>query len=1139
MPKSHLPHFTVVLLLLLLGPVLLGQSNKGDRFLKSENYAAALAAFQSGLQDPTDQPLSHHGLANLYVTSGYTKYSTDSAYYHITQAYETLRKLNYKQRGKIAKKLNTTIINKKRVAIEALAFDEAVEKQTLAGWQHFLTYIKKPRFKQRRLAETERNKLLYQEALEIHDTDHYEAVLKKYRKTLAERTRYIYDQLQMRVFEGRLSEQGWEFFDSLIVRYPNNPYAQDSMRTEYSGIHGTGNLQAFKKFAKQYPKSPFSNLATDSLFQLVMRTKKLEEYEFFLYSYPEHRQINSMWQQFYALYKIQRPRLKDLQYFQQKYTFFPYKEKLVDDVEDVIGQEAAYLAKNGTYENCRDFLQIYGRRANVGGLWQQLFHLYRERYPSVRDIDRFESTYRDFPFPEMIKEAKEAAISAEYQAAMASGNTHDAQQFIKTYPDYALVDSLWLHWYTQEKQQDPKAFQTFSSKKDFPFPDLLRRDSTTYEAEKERILFEFANQFNNLELYRNFLKEFPQSSFKEKLEKNYEKLVAVSFLATEITTFLGHYPKSKRRAEFLALLFERYQDQGDLTGLESLAANYPGEIPTAELQKAIKIARQSAVLKKGYYSKADHKTFDAFIKAAAPAENAYDALFLMISRDFRYQNWEKAAGGVLQYETYFGDKSKSYSQLVDLLTAPASSLKRTRFSSTINTRAQEFEGVLTADGNKLYFTGRGRRDNLGGEDIFVSERQDNGWTQPSLVSELSSVGDNESVESISTDGQEMILFKSGILHQSQQTENGWTPPTPLPDEVNQAPWQADARLTADGQALLFAAEKSNGDIDLYVCERGEGGNWSAPIHLGPMINTPEVERSPFLAADMRTLYFSSEGHVGMGKLDVFVSRRLDDSWTNWSLPKNLGRKLNTKDHDWGYRIHSDGKTLLYSAANGRNLDIYQFNLPDNVQPDQVSTVSGLVFSLDSLPLTATITWTNLETKEVISTQKTDPASGSFFTTLPEESLYGYTIQTKGYLPKSGSIDLRGGRDNLKVEEYLASIEEMIGNDYALPVSNLFFATGSFEIEPTSFPSLQALAEAIQAGNFKISINGHTDDVGSTQNNLLLSRKRAQALRTYLIDQGCKPKQLIAEGYGESQPIVPNDSEASRAKNRRVELKILD
>ncbi|NRB49856.1 MAG: OmpA family protein [Saprospiraceae bacterium] len=1140
MPKSHLPRVTLIVFLLHFSLLTVGQSNKGDRFLKNRNFSAAYTAYQIGLQDPVDRPVSHFGLSRLFVAEGFSQYSTDSAYHHAALAYETMRKLQYKQRNKIAKKLNSSIISKHRVAVEALAFDEAIGKQTLEGWKHFLTYIKKPRFKQRRLAEKERNKLLYEEALKINTTDHYEKVLTEYRKNLAERTPSVFDQFRMRLFEGRLAEQGWDAFDSLAVRYPNNPYVQDSMRVAYSKVHGKGDLDAFKKFAKQYPASPFANLAKDSLYALVMQTKDLSEYEFFLYSYPDHVQIKPLWQRFYQLYKIQRPRLKDMQTFQQKYPLFPDKSQLEADVEEAIGSEAQMLAKNANYEQSRAFLEIYGERDNVEVLWRQLLPLYRQRYPGVKDVGRFASIHRDYPFPELIEVAKKTAIEDEYAIAIHSRYGHDARQFIKQFPDHPKLDSLWLHWYTLEKEKKPEAFLDFQDKTDFPFPDLLAKDAAIYEQEKERIRFEFANSSNKLVHYRGFLKDFPKSAFKTDLEPHYQRCVSVSHEPSEITAFVQYYPDNEAVDTLIKRLFVIYQDQGKASGLEKIKSDYPNLIEKERMEAALKLARQTERIKRTSYYPSTHKQFDEFIKATAPAASAFSALQSMVASDIKYRNWEKAAGKVITYQPFFGDKNPQYLQLLDLLTAPASTLKRRSFSSQINTTAQEFDGVLSADGQQIYFTGRGRKDNLGGEDIYMSERQEERWSSPILINNLSTRSDNESVESISIDGQEMILFKSGLLYYSQKTEEGWSVPQPLPEHINSTEWQADARLTADGKALLFAAQKSEGDLDIYVSERDETGNWGKPIHLGSTINTSKIDRSPFLAADMRTLYFSSEGHVGLGKLDVFVSERLDSTWTNWSLPRNLGRTLNTKDYDWGYRIHTDGETLLYNIAKGRNLDIYQLNLPSEVQPSKVSTVTGLVYSLDSVALTATITWTNLETDEQVSTQKTDPASGTFFATLPLETLYGYTISKEGYLPKSGNVDLRRGHQNLNVIEYLASIEEMKKTDISLPVTNLFFGTASYEIEPASFPSLKILANALlKSSNIKLSINGHTDDVGSSQDNLLLSKKRAQALRDYLIEQGCKPEQLIAEGFGETQPIVPNDSEANRAKNRRVELKIVE
>ena len=277
---------------------------------------------------------------------------------------------------------------------------------------------------------------------------------------------------------------------------------------------------------------------------------------------------------------------------------------------------------------------------------------------------------------------------------------------------------------------------------------------------------------------------------------------------------------------------------------------------------------------------------------------------------------------------------------------------------TVNTSGNEYNPVLSSDGNTLYFCGEGRSNNKSGEDIFVSTKTADGWSEAQLISEVSSKA-NDYPQSVNASGNTMYIFRNGRIYFSKKAGATWGKPQKMSSNVNSSNWQGDAFISRDGKALFFAAKRSDmlnffndadfdgleyhgkvdeNQTDLYVCTVDENGEWGKPISLGASVNTLYTERTPFLHSDNKHLYFASDGHGGLGGLDMYVTTRLgNDCWDCWSEPINLGKEINTASDDYGYKISNDGTKAYFSksnAAKGKkgNLDIYLIQLPENLQP---------------------------------------------------------------------------------------------------------------------------------------------------------------------------------------------------------------
>lgn len=266
--------------------------------------------------------------------------------------------------------------------------------------------------------------------------------------------------------------------------------------------------------------------------------------------------------------------------------------------------------------------------------------------------------------------------------------------------------------------------------------------------------------------------------------------------------------------------------------------------------------------------------------------------------------------------------------------------------ATVNTSiGEEYGPTLTIDDNTLYFVGLNREETNVSEDIFVSrkDRRTGEWSKARIVPGLSNPYRNEAPTSISGDGRTMLVFVEGRMCFSVRGAQGWSEPRPLPRHLQLGNWQADAMITADGSALLFAANypaegESKSSLNIFVSERTANG-WGKPYSIGSVINTPGMERSPFLHPDMKTLYFSSNREGTLGDLDVWVSRRLSDTcWNCWSEPENLGPQINTAGRDCWYKISADGTTAYYAQKMGRMHDIYSITLPIDKRPQTITVL---------------------------------------------------------------------------------------------------------------------------------------------------------------------------------------------------------
>jgi outer membrane protein OmpA-like peptidoglycan-associated protein len=479
----------------------------------------------------------------------------------------------------------------------------------------------------------------------------------------------------------------------------------------------------------------------------------------------------------------------------------------------------------------------------------------------------------------------------------------------------------------------------------------------------------------------------------------------------------------------------------------------------------------------------------------------------------------------------------------------------------INTSASEYLPSFTADGEFLIYTGRVNDQ----EDFFISQKKNGTW-QPGKPMEDINTPLNEGAQTISADGQLLVFtacnrrdgYGSCDLYYSERRGDRWTRPANIGRPVNSAAWESQPSLSANGRALYFSSNRqgTRGGRDLWISIRQHDGSWGEPENLGSPINTSENDESPFIHPDGRSLYFMSKGHPGMGGFDLFLVRRKEDG--TWSEPQNLGYPINTKGNEGALVVSLDGRTGYFASdrlkegkpatENRTTTDLYQFELYPEARPDPVTYVKAVVLDANSrLPLTAEVEFVDLSINEIHTAATTD-SEGSFLVALPLGKDYALNVSRKGYLFHSENFALA---DKTSIDApYLLEIElspipkNISSGEIAIakPVvlRNVFFETGSAELKPASVVELNHLKKLLENNpDMKIRINGHTDNVGSDEDNQLLSQNRAKAVYDYLIGQSIRPDRLQYRGFGESRPIASNDTPEGRRQNRRTEFEVVD
>jgi outer membrane protein OmpA-like peptidoglycan-associated protein len=480
---------------------------------------------------------------------------------------------------------------------------------------------------------------------------------------------------------------------------------------------------------------------------------------------------------------------------------------------------------------------------------------------------------------------------------------------------------------------------------------------------------------------------------------------------------------------------------------------------------------------------------------------------------------------------------------------------RENLGNAINSKFNEICPVVSPDGQKLYFTRWKHPDNLGAnknQDIWVSNWQpDRTWSKATLYPAPINNDENNAVCGITPNGKTLLLnnvygkdgtMEKGVSFSFLLRTGEWSFPKALKilNFKNKSEF-SEYTLAPNGKVLVMTTETKDtyGGKDIYVSFLNADDSWSEPKNVGPVVNTGEAESTPFIAPDGVTMYFSSSGHVGYGNNDIFLSRRLDDTWQNWSVPENLGPIVNTPQWDGYFSVSAKGDYAYFSSTENSigAEDIYRIKIPEKARPLTLIQLTGQVINQKTKePMAARLLIKSKFNPSDTLSIDYDPYVGDYSFMWPAKKAFTVQIKKAGYFSKVEHFDFTTEKNFLQVNRnfFLQTVEK--NKAYAL--ANISFDQGKADLKPGFEAELEKVIAILSDNDqYTLLLEGHTDNQGDWNDNLKLSLERVENVKAYLVSKGVDEKRIETKGWGGSRPLANNFIEETRKNNRRVEFTI--
>ena len=495
---------------------------------------------------------------------------------------------------------------------------------------------------------------------------------------------------------------------------------------------------------------------------------------------------------------------------------------------------------------------------------------------------------------------------------------------------------------------------------------------------------------------------------------------------------------------------------------------------------------------------------------------------------------------------------------INLLSNQISKYSKENMGLNINSPYSEIAPVIAPDGKTLYVARANHPLNIkpiNKYDIWYATLLSNGkWSKLKHAPKpLNNSGDNV-VISVTPDNNTLFLetlynadgsYKNDQgISVSYRTATGWTIPkeVKIKNYYNKDIYESFA-FSPNREVLVMSVERNDsyGDKDMYVSFLQQDGSYSEPQNTGHVLNSCLGEGTPYIAPDNKTLYFYSFTEPGYGDADIFVSKRLDNSWTKWSKPKNLGKKINSNKWDVYYTVAAKGDYayLVSSETSFGKEDIFRIKLRNIEKPDPVVMVYGKVLDAKmKKPVSTKVIYENSETGKIEGIARSNPKDGSYKVILPYGVKYNIRADKVGYFAVNETIDLKKISDYKEVKKNLMMAPLI--KEEAIVLKNVLFYSEKSVLLPSSYGELNRLVNLMKKNpKIKIEITGHTESrAGSEKQLMKLSEQRAEAVKKYMINRGINISRIQIKAMGGTKPIADNSTEAGRRLNRRVEFRII-
>jgi outer membrane protein OmpA-like peptidoglycan-associated protein len=548
----------------------------------------------------------------------------------------------------------------------------------------------------------------------------------------------------------------------------------------------------------------------------------------------------------------------------------------------------------------------------------------------------------------------------------------------------------------------------------------------------------------------------------------------------------------------------------------------------------------------------------------------------------RFQNYLGSPGRKPKEKIARAKKCIEECQSALIITKDTLRLAIINVGSTVNSNSDDYSEVFSSDGNAMYFGTRRAllkynnyySDSKYDENIFVSFRNKDTWELATMA------GDNlitrycETPLYINSSNTLLYLYagyeNGGDIRVSENKKGSWSAPRPVDFKINSTKKETSFTFNPLGNEIYFISENSKDNIggkDIFFIKRVNESKWSGPQNAGPSVNSKFDEESVRFSKTGDTLWFSSKGHNSIGGFDVFYSTRNQSG--SWSSPVNRGYPVNTPFDEIFYQPNLQDDSSFYFVSNRTDgyggLDIYEGKLLPAPKPEPVAIVvpevvekevvaapvvipvikeiefiiSGKIRDSETAtPVLAKIDFVDISTNQVVTTTASSDIDGSYFAKLPSKKSYLIELRATGFLSDLKRVNVPVGYPGDQFSFDATLVKVKVGKKVVL--NNIFFESGKSILTSASYSELNRLLSFMEDNpNIKLEISGHTDKTGSPALNFKLSEARASAVMTYLVQEGIERSRIEFRGYGSLQPISDNATPQGRAKNRRVEFKILE